>query len=218
MVHIPPLQYRKAFYSARPEDRFRIDWSYVGKRHAFISFEVPWEEPLEGNSLFLHWGVFSFENSTRTENIMGDADPHPYRISLYYNDFYDYVLIYTCYFVALFVANFWIFGWPIWPLIIVIEESYMIWVAVYCWGLLQYVEGQPNREAKDRNFTRDNFNELIRLWLSRDALWWTFIGIVSLWPANPLTLLIMWMLPVDDESHTRDGAGPIYDNFRDGPY
>ena len=71
MVHIPPKEVRASYYAARYGGKYRLIDSYVGKTKGLITFDVPWEEYLEGNQLYIHWGVFSYENATTTDSIIG---------------------------------------------------------------------------------------------------------------------------------------------------
>jgi len=112
----------------RPTDKYQYLDSYAGKRKSKIEFYRYGDEPYIGNDLFINWGVFPNEASDDLGNVKGPNGSTFYDMKPFFNDFYNYEIIYGLYFISLFCAAFWVAGWPFLPIIFGLEQAYMAWI------------------------------------------------------------------------------------------
>lgn len=136
----------------RPTDKFQFLDSYTGKRRSKIVFYKYDDEPYIGNDLFINWGVFPNENSDDISKVIGPTSSTFYDMKPFFNDFFDYGVIYGLYFLSLFFAAFWVAGWPFVLIIFSLEQAYMAWIMTGNTArLLDY--------DKNNNFSEENYNE-----------------------------------------------------------
>jgi len=112
----------------RPTDRYQFLDSYAGYRKSKLEFYKYGDEHYAGNDLFVNFGVFPSAESDDISKVKGPSGSRIYDMKPFFNDFFDYEIIYGLYFISLFCAAFWVAGWPLIPIVFALEQAYMAWI------------------------------------------------------------------------------------------